>query len=597
MAGRSKTAETPPPPPRAGTNVQVSSREETALEKKYDLLRKKKALKRARQMVRDAEKAAKRETAAKESEATTKREKAKRPEEVDVDGAFEDATKGGKTFDVETTTTNAEADPTTMSRSVDAFCDAKRQQSGGDETTRCDGKSTTRAMKRPGRMKKTEETTTNTTVARRKDDGEEEDEDNETLDEKKTKTTTTKRSVETPTAKKEENKDDAVNDDENTNANTNEKKKKTEEEERGRKEDVRTTKESGGAMKITFKKKAPAAAAKAVDASKGASGAAEKKEEAKKEEEDPVAKAIAKAKLVMQKENERREREEKEAELKKKLKEEEEAKRKEEEERANAVPKVIVPKFGKKRELDPEWLKAENERYEREQKEREERERIEKEEALKPKKRQQKRPKMAPKKLLPPVPEIVPGVGDAKRGNLDTEPSVTVGEGANGDVEAGQMAVLDDETAKAVGVGQKILEEDQEADEHRRDLGTEVFVGGIPPEATEGDVGDAFSRFGKVSKVRLFEMQSYGFVKFYGVKSAAAAVKHYEGYDGSGNTPLEDPVLICDTPVNIVEFSASGKDVVVQKAKEIAMKKREGETVEEEEAAAKAREVMTYEEI
>ena len=80
-------------------------------------------------------------------------------------------------------------------------------------------------------------------------------------------------------------------------------------------------------------------------------------------------------------------------------------------------------------------------------------------------------------------------------------------------------------------------------------------------------------------------------------KSAAAAVKHYEGYDGSGNTPLDDPVLICDTPVNIVEFSASGKDVVVQKAKEIAMKKREGETVEEEEAAAKAREVMTYEEI
>jgi len=366
-----------------------------------------------------------------------------------------------------------------------------------------------------------------------------------------------------------------------------------------RKEDVarKTTKESGGAMKITFKKKAPAAA-KAEDASKDASGAPEKKEDAKKEEEDPVAKAIAKAKLVMQKENERREREEKEAESKKKLKEEEEAKRKEEEERANAVPKVIVPKFGKKRELDPEWLKAENERYEREQKEREERERIEKEEALKPKKRQQKRPKMAPKKLLPPVPESVPGVGDAKRGNLDTEPSVTVGEGANGDVEAGQMAVLDDETAKAVGVGQKILEEeDQEADEHRRGLGTEVFVGGIPPEATEGDVGDAFSRFGKVSKVRLFEMQSYGFVKFYGVKSAAAAVKHYEGYDGSGNTPLEDPVLICDTPVNIVEFSASGKDVVVQKAKEIAMKKREGETVEEEEAAAKAREVMTYEEI
>ena len=443
-------------------------------------------------------------------------------------------------------------------------------------------------------MKKTlEETTTNTNTGgvggarRSKDDDEENEEDDET----------------TTANDKEENKNDGVNDDENANENEKKKKKKTtveEKEERGgRKEDVvrKTTKESGGAMKITFKKKA-SAAAEAEDAKKGASGAAENKEDAKKEEEDPVAKAIAKAKLVMQKENERREREEKEAELKKKLKEEEEAKRKEEEERANAVPKVIVPKFGKKRELDPEWLKAENERYEREQKEREERERIEKEEALKPKKRQQKRPKMAPKKLLPPVPEIVPGVGDAKRGNLDTEPSVTVGEGANGDVEAGQMAVLDDETAKAVGVGQKVLEEeDQEADEHRRGLGTEVFVGGIPPEATEGDVGDAFSRFGKVSKVRLFEMQSYGFVKFYGVKSAAAAVKHYEGYDGSGNTPLEDPVLICDTPVNIVEFSASGKDVVVQKAKEIAMKKREGETVEEEEAAAKAREVMTYEEI
>jgi RNA recognition motif-containing protein len=162
------------------------------------------------------------------------------------------------------------------------------------------------------------------------------------------------------------------------------------------------------------------------------------------------------------------------------------------------------------------------------------------------------------------------------------------------------MAVLDDETAKAVGVGQKIHEEvdDHEDDDHRGDSGTEVFVGGIPPEANERDVGDAFSRFGKVSKVRLFDMQSYGFVKFYGVKSAAAAVKHYEGCDGTGNNPIEDPVLICDAPVSIVEFAASGKDLVIQKAKEIATKKREGESVEEDEAAkAKAREVMTYEAI
>jgi hypothetical protein len=357
-------------------------------------------------------------------------------------------------------------------------------------------------------------------------------------------------------------------------------------------------KESTGAMKITFKKKAPADASK-----EDASASAASKKKKKEEEEDPVAKAIAKAKLVMQKENERREKEEKEAELKKKMKEEEEARRKEEEERANAVPKIIVPKFGKKRELDPEWLKQENERYEREQKEREERERIEKEEALKPKKRQQKRPKLAPKKLLPPVPKIVPGVGNLEEGNLDTEAGDMAGsEGAtvNGDVEAGEMAVLDDETAKAVGVGQKIHEEvdDHEDDDHRGDSGTEVFVGGIPPEANERDVGDAFSRFGKVSKVRLFDMQSYGFVKFYGVKSAAAAVKHYEGCDGTGNNPIEDPVLICDAPVSIVEFAASGKDLVIQKAKEIATKKREGESVEEDEAAkAKAREVMTYEAI
>jgi hypothetical protein len=57
-------------------------------------------------------------------------------------------------------------------------------------------------------------------------------------------------------------------------------------------------------------------------------------------------------------------------------------------------------------------------------------------------------------------------------------------------------------------------------------------------------------------------------------------------------------VLICDAPVSIVEFAASGKDLVIQKAKEIATKKREGESVEEDEAAkAKAREVMTYEAI
>lgn len=364
-----------------------------------------------------------------------------------------------------------------------------------------------------------------------------------------------------------------------------------------------TTKENTtGAMKITFKKKVANTDASKGDASASAASQKKKnnKEEPKKEEdeeEDPMAKAIAKAKLVMQKENERREKEEKEAELKKKMEEEEEARRKEEEERANAVPKVIVPKFGKKRELDPEWLKQENERYEREQKEREERERIEKEEALKPKKRQ-KRPKLAPKKLLPPVPKNVPGVG-----NLDTDEAgaaEAAGEGAtaNGDVEAGEMAVLDDETAKAVGVGQKIHEEEEDHNDDDRSGGTEVFVGGIPPEANERDVGDAFSRFGKVSKVRLFDMQSYGFVKFYGVKAADAAVKHYEGCDGTGNNPIEDPVLICDVPVSIVEFAASGKDLVVQKAKEIAMKKREGESLEEEEAArAKAREVMTYEEI
>jgi len=440
---------------------------------------------------------------------------------------------------------------------------------------------TTKAMKRPGQMKKT-------TDAEKKD--------GDVRVENEGKVATSRGNEEEAAARSArggENEEDAKRTKEST----------TEEVQKEDGGKATTTKENTtGAMKITFKKKVANTDASKGDASASAASQKKKnnKEEPKKEEdeeEDPMAKAIAKAKLVMQKENERREKEEKEAELKKKMEEEEEARRKEEEERANAVPKVIVPKFGKKRELDPEWLKQENERYEREQKEREERERIEKEEALKPKKRQ-KRPKLAPKKLLPPVPKNVPGVG-----NLDTDEAgaaEAAGEGAtaNGDVEAGEMAVLDDETAKAVGVGQKIHEEEEDHDDDDRSGGTEVFVGGIPPEANERDVGDAFSRFGKVSKVRLFDMQSYGFVKFYGVKAADAAVKHYEGCDGTGNNPIEDPVLICDVPVSIVEFAASGKDLVVQKAKEIAMKKREGESLEEEEAArAKAREVMTYEEI
>ena len=141
------------------------------------------------------------------------------------------------------------------------------------------------------------------------------------------------------------------------------------------------------------------------------------------------------------------------------------------------------------------------------------------------------------------------------------------------------MAVLDDETAKAVGVGQKIDEEREREkttiieEIQARKYSSVVFH----PKRTNATSATRSRVFGKVSKVRLFDMQSYGFVKFYGVKSAAAAVKHYEGCDGTGNNPIEDPVLICDAPVSIVEFAASGKDLVIQKAKEIATKKREGE--------------------
>ena len=566
-----------------GPRIQIKhgghTAEEKKLEAKYDLLRKKKALKLAKKMVKDAEKRAKTEKTIKKNE--------HRDHDVNSDEKGEESLNGKKK------TLNGEGEEEDV-------------KEGGEEK-----KKTTKAMKRPGQQQQQQQQQMILkTTMKEGDDG------TTTADDEKNeeKAVGAKRTIQTTTTTTSRNNGEDEDDSRKTIKEEGEKEEAlmtrkdattTTEGEQQKWKDEGKAKESTGAMKITFKKKAPADASKE-DASASAASKKKKKkeEEAKKEEEeDPVAKAIAKAKLVMQKENERREKEEKEAELKKKMKEEEEARRKEEEERANAVPKIIVPKFGKKRELDPEWLEQENERYEREQKEREERERIEKEEALKPKKRQQKRPKLAPKKLLPPVPKIVPGVGNLEEGNLDTEAGEMAGsEGAtvNGDVEAGEMAVLDDETAKAVGVGQKIHEEvdDHEDDDHRGDSCTEVFVGGIPPEANERDVGDAFSRFGKVSKVRLFDMQSYGFVKFYGVESAAAAVKHYEGCDGTGNNPIEDPVLICDAPVSIVEFAASGKDLVIQKAKEIATKKREGESVEEDEAAkAKAREVMTYEAI
>ena len=546
---------------------------------KYELLRKKKELKLAKKMVKDAEKKAKREEK-KKSEKNKNKNAAVALDDGVVEEAFEDMRKRDGTAAAGDGGGGGGDDESLGRGKADSKSEEEGKGRGGTITT-------TKAMKRPGQMKKT-------TDAEKKD--------GDVREENEGKVATSRGNEEeaaaaTRSARGGENEEDVKRTKESTT-------EEVQNEDGGKATTTTTTTKENttGAMKITFKKKAANTDASKGDAS--ASAASQKKnnkEEPKKEEEeeeeDPMAKAIAKAKLVMQKENERREKEEKEAELKKKMEEEEEARRKEEDEQANAVPKVIVPKFGKKRELDPEWLKQENERYEREQKEREERERIEKEEALKPKKRQ-KRPKLAPKKLLPPVPKNVPGVG-----NLDTDEvgaAEAAGEGAtaNGDVEAGEMAVLDDETAKAVGVGQKIHEEEEDHDDGDRSGGTEVFVGGIPPEANERDVGDAFSRFGKVSKVRLFDMQSYGFVKFYGVKAADAAVKHYEGCDGTGNNPIEDPVLICDVPVSIVEFAASGKDLVVQKAKEIAMKKREGESLEEEEAArAKAREVMTYEEI
>ena len=546
---------------------------------KYELLRKKKELKLAKKMVKDAEKKAKREEK-KKSEKNKNKNAAVALDDGVVEEAFEDMRKRDGTAAAGDGGGGGGDDESLGRGKADSKSEEEGKGRGGTITT-------TKAMKRPGQMKKT-------TDAEKKD--------GDVREENEGKVATSRGNEEeaaaaTRSARGGENEEDVKRTKESTT-------EEVQNEDGGKATTTTTTTKENttGAMKITFKKKAANTDASKGDAS--ASAASQKKnnkEEPKKEEEeeeeDPMAKAIAKAKLVMQKENERREKEEKEAELKKKMEEEEEARRKEEDEQANAVPKVIVPKFGKKRELDPEWLKQENERYEREQKEREERERIEKEEALKPKKRQ-KRPKLAPKKLLPPVPKNVPGVG-----NLDTDEvgaAEAAGEGAtaNGDVEAGEMAVLDDETAKAVGVGQKIHEEEEDHDDGDRSGGTEVFVGGIPPEANERDVGDAFSRFGKVSKVRLFDMQSYGFVKFYGVKAADAAVKHYEGCDGTGNNPIEDPVLICDVPVSIVEFAASGKDLVVQKAKEIAMKKREGESLEEEEAArAKAREVMTYEAI
>jgi len=549
-------------------NRQAATKEERALESKYELLRKKKELRKAKRLVKEAEE----NFEANENEEQKKKKKKKRERDDDdddlEDGDLDDVKKKRSEIEI------PEIDVRECAASVRTIeCETGLRNREAQ---------TTRTMKRPGHAQKN--------AVEEKDNGcgdgnVEDDETKEVRDEDdvhrlpdETKPVVAAVSEEVVVVVVE--------------------KEKRGEEESNRPvavEEKPAAALGGGIMKIKMKKSSISSnKKKSADANSNKGNLNSTATEGAKED-DAVARAIAKAKAVMQKENEKRDKEIEE-EKKKQLKREENEK-KALEANAAAVPKIVVPKFGKKRELDPEWLKTENDRYEREQKEREEKERVAKEEALKPKKRQ-KRPNLAPKNAPPLASILIKTKNTVVAGSLDGETDFM-------DTEAGQMGELDDETARALGI-RNVREKEAELerkneednDEEKEVFGREVFVGGIPAEATETDVADAFNRFGKVREVRLFDSQTYGFVKFYNPKSAELAIKPYEGRDGASTVAVDDPVMILNAPVTIVEYAASGKELVRQKAFEIAQKLKEnGEEIEAAIKPALNREVMQYEQI
>jgi len=65
---------------------------------------------------------------------------------------------------------------------------------------------------------------------------------------------------------------------------------------------------------------------------------------------------------------------------------------------------------------------------------------------------------------------------------------------------------------------------------------TSVYVGGVPPGATEDDIRQTFKKFGDILDIRHFKPQGYAFVKYVNKLGAAKAIHAMNGNEFMGQS-------------------------------------------------------------